>query len=328
MDEDLLRTRLRRLADVDPPVTVDRAGVLRAGRRRRVARSVGAGAAVLTLVVGAYPAVTALLPDRAAVLPAGPSPTTGSPAPRAVVDREAGTITLPGDGPTTDPADASVLATARAHFLSVCMAERGYAEEWAFDGPVVPEVQPSRRVPYGVWRESDVRATGYGHVVHSPGRELIEPELGSVVECEAALVAAGLAVDEEDLRALAAQDGAGLREWQPALLTGEGRALREQWSRCLAESGVVAGDDPESMIPEGVLDAPFDEQVRVGLLDVACKERLDLVQRMADLDAAARGPVQEQDLEAAASFRRLEEPVVARARAYLAGQGIVVPSVP
>ncbi|WP_309133418.1 hypothetical protein [Cellulomonas sp.] len=326
MDEDLLRGRLRGLADVDAPVSVDRAAVIRVGRRRRWTRTLGPAAAVLVLAVAAYPAVAALTPDRSAVSPAGPTPAVTTPAPRAVVDRAAGTITLPVDGLRSPRDELVTTQTAQRHFLSTCMTERGFGEHWAFDGPVEPAVPPGSTAPYGVWRESDVRATGYQHAAGTDaGRSLEGDEAVASRQCEGEMVAAGLAVDVDRVTALAEEHRAG--GWIRALGTDEGGALRDRWVRCLAEAGVAApvADDPESMVPEGILEAPFDEQVRVGLLDVACKDRLDLVQRLADLDAAAQAAYLERTAEFQAAVRRLDAPVVDRARQYLVEHGVTAP---
>lgn len=329
MDEDALLERLRGLGRGEVPVAVDRAGVLRAGRRRRVARTAGTAAAVLALVVGVYPSVAALRADGPPVRPAAPTTTTtASPAPRALVDREAGTITLPVDAVRRPVEEQTVMDTAQAHFRSTCMAGRGYADLWPFTGPVVPAPQPSRSTPYGVWRESDVRATGYGHAASARGgRDLPDDEAGAVRECEAEMAAAGLAVPDRVFWALVEEHDAG--GWTDALSTDEGRALRAEWARCLTDAGAPAPPPEESdapaMIPEGVLDAPLEEQVRVGLIDVACKDRLDLVQRLADIDAAQEAGYLERTQGYRAELDRLEDAVLAQARRYLTEHGITVP---
>ncbi len=323
MDDDLTR-RLRALADTDAPVTVDHDAVLRAGHRRRWARAVGTSGALAALVVGGYPAVAALSTDRVATPPAASA--TAEP-PRAVVDRATGTITVPGWGvPPSTEEDRAVMQTARAFFFAGCMADQGFAEGWEFTGPVTPAPAPGERYPYGAWLADDVRANGYGFA-RSGALDLPPAEAEAWDVCEARLETTGLSGAVEVT--LDKHEGA-LRQTERALLTDEGRSLHDAWAACLAESGVAAvADDPESLVPAGAAEAPFDEQVRIGLVDVACKDRLDLVQRLADIDAALAAQFaadhREEIAAELAEAERRDRPVVDRARAYLAEHGVTMP---
>lgn len=322
MDEDLT-TRLRALADADVPVAVDRAGVLRAGHRSRRARGAAWGA-LAVVVAAALPTLAGLGPGRASVAPAAPSAT---PAPRAVVDRAAGTITIPrwSDPPELRQDDA-VLQTARAHVYAGCMAERGFATGWEFTGPVTPEPAPAEVRPYGAWLASDVRQNGYAFVHDDRSLDLGPLEAAAWAECEEVLTAQGLAPTPADGRGAA---GADVPPPPDVLTTPEGAALRAEWAACLAESGLSAStDDRESLVPAGAADVPFDEQVRIGLVDVACKDRLDLVQRLADLDAALSARYADEHPQAVAAWRASVErdrPAVERAREYLESHGVTMP---
>lgn len=322
MDQDLT-TRLRALADADVPVAVDRAGVLRAGHRSRRVRGAAWGALAVVVAAG-LPALAGLGPGRASVAPAAPSPTA---APRAVVDRATGTITVPR---WSDPPDArrdqAVLQTARAHVRAGCMADRGFAAGWEFTGPVAPEAAPGELRPYGAWLASDVRQNGYAFVHDDRSLDLGTQEAAAWAECEDLLTAQGLARTPAGDRDAAEPDV----PQQPGLLTTpEGAALRAEWAACLAESGLAAStDDPESLVPAGAADAPFDEQVRIGLVDVACKDRLDLVQRLADLDAALSARYAQEHPEAVAAWRadvERDRPVIERAREHLQRHGVTMP---
>ncbi|MCL3862519.1 hypothetical protein [Actinotalea sp. K2] len=326
MDDDAIRDRLRRLGEVEPPVSVDRAGVLRAGRRRRLARRVGTTGLVLALAAGAYPAVAALTPDRAPAPPAAPTPAeTVAPPPRAIVDRAAGTITLPIDQTGLTPDDWDVSTTMYRHFVSACMEDGGFDDLWWLEGPAV-EPPPWVNLPYGVWRTSDVRENGYGVLVErlvqseSP-RELDDAEFDALMACESALVDAGLAVDESDL----VEEHGALGGFTPAEGTSEGRSIREEWRQCLADAGVEPPPQDADWLPEGVRDAPFEEQVRIGLIDVACKERLDIIQRMGDRDAAQQAAYLEKTAEYRSALRSAEAATLDRAREYLEEHGISIP---
>ncbi|WP_250445644.1 hypothetical protein [Actinotalea sp. C106] len=329
MDDDVIRDRLRGLADVQPPVTVDRVGVLRAGRRRRLARAAGAVGVVVVLAVGAYPAVAALAPDHEPVAPAVPSPNeTVTPVPRALVDREAGTITMPMDELDLEPHDRAAGQNAHRHFMSRCMEDQGFSDLWEFDGPLPVQDSPSRKQPYGVWRSSDVRDEGYRplleHVAYAEdGRQLGDEEVDAIAECESALVDAGLGLDLDALDEVARAPGS--LGWGSGLDTDEGRAIYSEWKRCLTESGVRPPELDHGWLPEDVLDAPLDEQVRIGLVDVTCKESLDLVQRMGDLDAAEQAADLARNGEYYAAQRAMELEALEKQRAYLEEHGITVP---
>lgn len=323
MDEDLT-TRLRALADADVPVAVDRDGVLRAGHRSRRARGAAWSALAVVVAVG-LPTLAGLGPERAAVTPAAPSVTPA--APRGVVDREAGTITVPRwSDPPELRKDEAVWQTARAHVRAGCMADRGFATGWEFTGPVTPEAAPAELRPYGAWLASDVRQNGYAFVHDDRGLDLGPQEAAAWAECEDLLTVHGLA------RTPGGGPGAAgpYVPSQPGVLTTpEGAALRAQWAACLAESGLSASaDDRESLVPAGAVDAPSDEQVRIGLVDVACKDRLDLVQRLADLDAALSARFAAEHPEAVAAWRaevERDRPVIERAREYLERHGVTMP---
>ncbi|MCL3859561.1 hypothetical protein [Actinotalea sp. K2] len=326
MDDDVILARLRRLADAEPPVAVDRAGVLLAGRRRRLARKAGTVGAVLAITLGAYPVAGALIPDPAPVAPAVPSPTeTTAPPARAAVDHEAGTITLPMDEVGLDPHDSAVTRTAYLHFFSTCMGERGFGELWEFEG-LVPE-QRWESLPYGMWQESDVRQNGYGPLLehHAETQDPRPPDDGeseAASECTSALVDAGL---DFDSLALMEKHRNGDIGWRPAFDTDEGRAIIGEWHQCLTDGGVLPPQEDWEWLPPAVLEAPIDEQIRIGLVDVSCKEHVDLVQRMGDLDAVQQATALERDAEYYAELRSMEEAVVERARVYLEEHGISNP---
>ncbi len=326
MDEDLTR-RLRALADTDAPVTVDRAAVLRAGHRRRWARGVATSGVLVALVVGGYPAVAALTPDRTTTPPAGTATATVEPV-RAVVDRATGTITIPRwDDAASEQEDWTVLLTARAYFFAGCMADQGFADGWEFTGPVTREPAPGELYPYGAWLADDVRAHGYAFVHDDRRLDLAPEESVASRACQTQLEERGLAV-------VWSEDPAALQErpqqTDRALTTPEGRALRDQWAACLEQRGVATQvDEPESLVPAGVADAPFDEQVRIGLVDVACKDELDLVQRLGDLDATLDAQwAADHPADVASALAAAEQdtrPAVDRARAYLAEHGVTLP---
>lgn len=72
-----------------------------------------------------------------------------------------------------------------------------------------------------------------------------------------------------------------------AQVTDEWIAAKQEWQECLTgASGVEFTEDDEGLtgfFPDGVQDLPEEQQIRVGLSDVACKESLGTVQTLADI---------------------------------------------
>ncbi|MDT0165475.1 hypothetical protein Q9R32_07890 [Actinotalea sp. AC32] len=327
MNDDPFVRRLRTLADPAPPVLVDGDRVLRLGRRRRALRAAGVGVATVVAAAGAFtaaalPATTDGRVTSATATRGGPVTTaTTSPAPAAVVDEEAGTITLPLDEWFWDSADIATMETAVDLYVSRCMADAGLGAEYTFHGafPVQPD-----RLEYGVWSRDVVLESGYRSLVPDdsrPGGGLRgdDPRVSTQVGCYRSAMAEGLTYEPGDFEALAP-----VGYTSPTYLP-EGQEVLADWRRCLADNDVAAPDDDTSTVPRGVLDAPLDEQIRVGLIDVACKEQTDYVRRMADVHAAEQAAYIERARGYLEQIRPVQESVVARSRAYLEDAGVAVP---
>lgn len=335
-DDDFPAT-LRALAGSGPRIHVDRERVVRAGRRRRALRA-GASTGAALLTVGAVVAGASALSSggRATVLPAAtdaPVPTIApptaqaapSPAPLpdgAVVDTDAGTVTLPLDHLLMTAHDEAVLRTAQDLSTAACMAEAGYDGSRSYAGPAQPQPSSQDWI-FGVWRPAQV-SEGYSSMMAPDeppaGPRRSDDELSVLRDCLHGAVAAGFVVD---LGGLSDSGPAGFDN--PAYLP-EGVAVLEEWRACLDDHGVTPPEEMASMLPAGMADAPLAEQVRVAGIDVACKQEHDTVRRLADIAAdsqlayAARGGL--EYLEAA---HAVQQRAVDTAQAYLDGQGVVVP---
>ena len=353
MNHDDVARRLQQLAGPTPLITVDRGRVLHAGRRRRTARAVALGGTAtlgLTALVGGVvvalpqggsddPSLAAPPPSTSAS--ATPDPTSGAvppapgDAPAAVVDLATGAITLPLDELTLSPRDQVVIEWARSLSVSRCMEEAGYGANHRFAPPELPADIPSSHHgingSYGVWVREQVATYGYGgpswhdtELWDSADRRAGGDDAAAAeLACSLAAIDEGLGYSQEQFDAW---DAVAPEGWQPAQYTTEGQAVLEEWRACLTAAGVTPPGPDEGMIPPGVMGAPPAEQVRVGLIDVTCKEDLDVVQRLADVDAAQQWAYLERGgreylQERAAADRAM----LATAEALLAGAGIEVP---
>ncbi|WP_024286744.1 hypothetical protein [Cellulomonas sp. KRMCY2] len=318
---------LRTMADQTPLIRVDRHTVLRLGRRRRAARTAGVSVMIAVGVAGLYGGVVAALPrvQDHMVAPATPTP---EPSPErsvtavgAVVDKEAGTISLPLDERIWSSADVATMQAAVDLYVSRCMADAGLGAEYTFQGPYA--VQPDD-VYYGVWVRAVVLESGYrslGPDTSRPGSGLRgnDPRISTQTECYLSALKSGLTYEPTDFDATAP-----VGHKLPADLP-EGQVVMDEWRQCLRANDVAPPVDDASLLPRDALGAPLEEQIRIGLIDVDCKEQTDFVQRIADIDAAEQLAYIERASDYLQQIRPIQQSVITKARAYLQDAGVPIP---
>jgi len=316
---------LRSLESRTPPVRVDRARVLAAGRRRRGVRAVGAAAGAALTVVGICTAVAALPlgSGTGGVDAAGPVRSSSPPTrPTATVthvpiDPVTGIGTLPRDSWTPTATDVAVMQSAWDLAMARCMDEAGYGDDVRF---VKPESPDRDYRPYGVYDVRDLEK--YGYVGEPRSISAVNPmdlsSPGAWAAHDACLTSVkklGISVGPEGL---GVEGPVGATS---AALTTAGRDTIADWADCLRDHDLTPPGPDEGFTPREARKASLGEQVRIGKIDIACKKKTDLMQRMADIDAAqelAYAKRAQAYLAAAAAYY---DPVVANARAYLADAG-------
>ncbi|WP_125775506.1 hypothetical protein [Antribacter gilvus] len=353
MNDTELVDRLRSLAQDPPTIRVDRAAILTSGRRRHVARAAAVTTGVGAVCVAAMVGATALQPGTgpAEVVPGGdlmggmtasppssPAPSLPAGPPRAVVDVENGTIGMPLDPWRISPEDAAVLGTAQDHLRYTCLAEAGVeGAGYAAPRPVVPWIDWT--YGYGVWRAEqleDVARYGY---LGEPSRDdeaaypgsrgrITDSNRAAFEACGQAVVDAGLATGQAEADAQEAGTVEDPGRVEKASEVAARGAAMDEWRACLRVGGVSAPGEDEGLLPGGtdVYAEPLEGQVRIAEIDLACKEQLGTVQKLADIDARLqqeyldRGGREQAERRFAAQRRQVES-----ARAYLAQHGITVP---
>ena len=219
------------------------------------------------------------------------------------------------------------MQTASDLALSRCMADVGFADSIVF-GPTA--MGDGSSLNYGVWSRDEVRQ--YGYAVHV--EDVIEwsDPPGSMnlssPQAEAAMFAC---VDQVDAMGLALRPGPpGDDDARPeapteSSQTAEGRAVIAEWTACLVAHDVPS-PDPEALFqPRGVEQLDLAEQVRIGLIDIDCKEATNFRQRLADIDAVIQQAFIDAHPDYVASVRATRDRTVAAATAYLVAAGIEVP---
>ncbi|QDW62329.1 hypothetical protein [Oerskovia sp. KBS0722] len=328
-------TRLRELVDkalpeapIDPHLALDVAR-RRAGRTRsrRVAASLAVAAVVAAAAV-TVPDLVAPRPRETLLMPATSIATT-SPEPaesateepvRAIVDEDAGTITTPLDGWFVSAEERAEMDTARDVFVARCMTAAGYEDLVQLVGPV-PAEKTFDGAGFGLWRHGLLATDGYTQEpVESPNRFRARVEDAAAIEqqrsCFGQVNEAGLSYDPGQFEAVAPT---GVT---PATSTPEGIGVIDEWKQCLSERGVEPPGPDEGMVPPGVRAASPDEVTRIGEIDLACKDELGTVQRLADIQAAQESEYITRARDYLELRRPVEQAALEASRAYLQEQGL------
>jgi hypothetical protein len=331
--------RLRTLVDqAVPPTPIDPDTALDVARRRtrrtrgrRAAASMTAAAAIVTGLVtvpglvtdgsplmAAAPGAVELAPSTPTAIPEPAEAPTPEP-PRAIVDEAAGTITTPIDEWSLSPQEHAEMDTAREVFIARCMSSAGYGDLVEVVGPVPAKDQEG--LEYGLWRHALLTTTGYTQeFAESPNRIRTRPEDEAAIEqnrsCVAQAIEAGVSYEPGQFEEIAPT---GIT---PATYTPEGIAVIDEWKQCLSQRGVEPPGENEGMVPPAVWDASPEEIVRIGEIDLACKDDLDTVQRLADIQAAQEAEYIARAKDYLEQRSAVEQAALEASRAYLADQGL------
>ncbi len=248
-----------------------------------------------------------------------------APAVKAKVDPASGSVTLPFDEYWPTPEDTGRLAHALNITLSACMRKHGFT---------YPAVRPPASLAltswaaYGVWRMDDARRYGYDPPVPD-AKSLREPVL------------TGAAAKQQE-QCLEAPEAKNLRlgtyyrpdvmqqyrfmQLPPVTGTEEGRKVVAEWRSCLDGKKVPVPPEPAEGVamawvsPEMESKTP-EQRIQYAVADVTCKQQVDLVQRLADLEAAAQQAVVKDHQDELVAFRKIWLPMRENADRVLASAG-------
>ncbi|KRD43530.1 hypothetical protein ASE38_04695 [Cellulomonas sp. Root930] len=337
-NDDAFIAHLKNLETPAPPLPVDHRRVLAAGRRRRGTRAVAVSAISAVAVAGLVTAAVAALPSTRDAAPPATTATTATntpttaPAPEpsptsahAVIDPVTGLVTTPLSSFHASQHDLDIMMSAWDLARSRCMADAGYADSFVFAVTRTPEPDLSRQ--YGIWDRDELRQRGYA----GPAFDPYDGE-GSEIHVSSPAVDAAMQTCADQVRPrgfifepTSFDDVAPAMGVQPAYRTPEGQAVIAEWAACLAAHDVTAPDEEGSLQPAGVLSTSLQEQVRIGLIDIDCKESTNLRQRLADIDAVNQQAYLDSAPEYVSAYRATVAAALAASRAYLAEAGIDMP---
>lgn len=242
----------------------------------------------------------------------------------ATVDAVTGTIRLPLDAYALTGDDDKVFATANDLVASRCMSAAGYGEFLPFiDRRHGGQADVDWR--YGVWVKSQVVRYGYGRVPPSALGQKLQAanQVQFTPEADAAYKRCITTVHESGI---VLPDAAGVLMSnafeEQVMATSEGKKVLSDWKKCLTDNHVPLPDHAESdWFPAGIHEAPLEQQIEVGLKDVACKEDVNMVQRLSDIEAAYENDYIKDHEAVLTDLQKANREALDRARAYLASSG-------
>ncbi|TFB79897.1 hypothetical protein [Terrimesophilobacter mesophilus] len=203
---------------------------------------------------------------------------------RAELNPQLSQIVLPLEAFAMNWSEAQTINQANATLTSQCMGKKGLSfpragQDWASVPPI-----PERR--YGLWSRMDAENNGY-ELPQSAESKLIESQENSFgddwwqafhscfnTERQLPLMAVNSSPNQTVV-------DRGINESFEALLASpEFKAERGKWSSCIESDGLALNPDARVLVPQ--FPPAGEEQLKVAALDVACKEKLNTVQILAD----------------------------------------------
>lgn len=247
---------------------------------RRTPRARPLGLILLAALLPAACAVNSLDGSREGVASAS---ATRIDTGRAVVDVENGQIELPLDRYFHSDQEMWAMEYASDLLMADCMEEEGlqfkaldYREQ---------EVRTTRR--YGIWRKVEALALGY----RKPPDDAIRTEAMALnagdpsPEWQARYQTCIKDQRLADLRVDAPPNGLeGLDSYELAMVSDDGAAAWRAWADCLEGQGLTPPSEGE-WISRGWATANLERQISTAIADVDCKDSLNTVQVMADIEA-------------------------------------------
>ncbi|WP_407342178.1 hypothetical protein [Pengzhenrongella phosphoraccumulans] len=334
-NDDAFVAHLKNLEGPTPPLPVDHRRVLAVGRRRRGTRVAAVSVISTVAVAGLVTAAVAVLPGtHYAVAPATTATSTATTAPapgpsprsaHAVIDPVTGVVTTPFTSFQVSQNDLDIMMSAWDLARSRCMADAGYADSFVFAVTRTALRDTSRL--YGIWNRDDLRQRGYAE----PALDPYDGE-GSEIHVSSPAVEAAMQSCVDQVRPMGfIFEPTSFDDIKPAvgaesaIYRPEGQAVIAEWTACLEAHEVAAPDEEGSLQPAGVLSMSLPEQVRIGLIDIDCKESTDLRQRLADIDAGDQQAYLDSAPEFVAAYQTTAKLALVTSRAYLANAGIDMP---
>lgn len=230
----------------------------------------------------------------------------------AEVNPDAMTIILPLDRYLLSEAEIAELLSARSLAINLCASEEGFVSEWR---PVEPVAFGDRR--FGVWVRESVERWGYG--LPQPAEEPWANN--SILEAMDVYEECNNSEDAQRFQFEAVQPGfdygaevAGLSD--AALESDAAAVVFDEWGECIEAQGL----EREESAPWGVAGTNIDvteENIRIALIDVGCKDSTNYIQRIANIRASYEQPIVDKYLNELTDMRAEYDAMISDAEQYV-----------
>lgn len=247
----------------------------------------------------------------------------------AYVDEASGTITLPADQFFLSEAELDDLGPARDIAMFQCLQAAGLTP---VDTPrrYIPDNDVSRM--YGLWRMAD--AEQYGYVIYEVPEKLaaIERNAQGTQISDAELAERQRCAKTPEVSRFNGDISPGVwlgelsRASQEVRDSPEWTAVISDWAECLERVGVEV--DNENLAPVGVDSEAVqrgevtEDDVRLAIADVTCKNEVSFIKRLTDLEAAAQSPIIARHRDEMLAERARLDALLVEAREVLAEAGL------
>ena len=239
----------------------------------------------------------------------------------ADVDPKTGSIVLPIDRFFLSESELADIESAHGLAMGSCTAAHGYNYG---STKVIPEIGGQRN--YGVWVMTNAEQFGY-EVPASPAKQAAlqrnsdpsqaptDAQLSIIKAC--AHTPDAQALEETSVRASSLFGDATTGLGDKALASAKARQVIGQWAACLTAKGLQRNLSGGPFNIKGVTEGITESNIRIAVQDVQCKDQVDLVRRMATIDASFQAPVVKKYAAELTELRVCYDKLVSRARTYL-----------
>ena len=242
---------------------------------------------------------------------------------RARLDSEAGKIGMPLDEVVYSAEDRVLVKQANNILMEECLAKSKINLSKDF-GVFKPHPEDGR---YGIWVERLADENGYNRT----GGEPVSPDSRAPYDNQEGFKEAYVACREDlrgslvPMRAVGSLDAPDAihridsRAYGSAMNTTAWVQAKKDWRDCLQERGVALSEDENSWVPE--VPSDLDQNIRTAKIDIECKNRTGLMQRVADLEAKFQTIYMARDPNAINKLRAEKAADVSRAREIVSRAG-------
>jgi hypothetical protein len=244
---------------------------------------------------------------------------------RAKLDPAAGTIQLPLDQYAMSARESDVVQHANALLVKGCMAKSGLEYPRATENWDTKAVPQDRR--YGLWSMDMAQKFGYDLPEDSRSKAIdkIEATLPDSWwtawnQCiDQKVKQLPLMGELENAGHLSPVDSGIVEAHNELVASSTYSKVWSSWSDCITKAGLLPEKDKGVMAPQ--LPKSVESQARAAVIDVGCKQKINAIQTLADIEAKYQMAYIDQNESALVAYRSKADTVLVHARQIIAASG-------